>query len=141
MPFKSKKQARAYLRRWQQELNPQKWKAICQRTRKKNAVKIRAANKKWAKEHPKQYREIERRKKLRLRYGPQADVHQAVQLRRQKNLCAICLRRMKKKCLDHCHVTNVLRGVLCDTCNTGLGMFKENPKFLRRAVEYLKKWK
>jgi hypothetical protein len=64
-------------------------------------------------------------------------------------LCEICkqpeARRRKGSesptalCLDHCHKTGKHRGFLCHHCNTGLGQFKDNPKFLQEAIEYLKK--
>lgn len=39
--------------------------------------------------------------------------------------------------VDHCHTTNVIRGVLCSGCNLGLGHFKDSPVRLRAAAEYL----
>jgi hypothetical protein len=42
--------------------------------------------------------------------------------------------------LDHCHTTGVFRGWLCVQCNTGLGMFKENPELLARAICYLNRY-
>jgi len=33
-----------------------------------------------------------------------------------------------------------VRGVLCSSCNTAIGMFKESPDLLRRAVAYLSAW-
>lgn len=38
---------------------------------------------------------------------------------------------------DHDHVTDKFRGLLCSSCNTGLGQFKENQTLLIRAVGYL----
>ena len=42
-------------------------------------------------------------------------------LARQGGVCAICLRQPPKRlCIDHCHATAKVRGLLCRTCNVGL---------------------
>lgn len=53
--------------------------------------------------------------------------------------CEICGNRQlhKAMCLDHCHAVGHFRGWLCDLCNKGLGMFRDNPALLRRAASYL----
>lgn len=40
---------------------------------------------------------------------------------------------------DHDHKTGVGREWICDSCNTGLGRFKDNPEFLRQAIKYLER--
>jgi hypothetical protein len=40
--------------------------------------------------------------------------------------------------IDHCHNTGKVRGLLCDHCNKGLGLFKDNIDYLNKAIEYLK---
>lgn len=42
--------------------------------------------------------------------------------------------------IDHCHVTNKVRGILCHHCNLGLGNFKDSTSLLSKAIIYLKKW-
>ncbi len=40
--------------------------------------------------------------------------------------------------LDHDHITGNFRGFLCDSCNTGLGKFRDDPDLMQRAIDYLK---
>lgn len=59
-------------------------------------------------------------------------------LKSQGGLCAICKSRSSKTlCVDHCHKLNVVRGLLCNNCNIGLGSFKDNKDSLSSAIEYL----
>lgn len=66
-------------------------------------------------------------------------------LEQQCGQCAICGTNKPKTrgktsfCVDHCHETGLVRGLLCSECNTGLGKFKDKIEFLEKAIEYLKK--
>ena len=42
-----------------------------------------------------------------------------------------------RACVAHCHTTGEVRGLLCHSCNGGLGLFKDNIDSLRKAIEYL----
>jgi len=42
-------------------------------------------------------------------------------------------------CLDHCHDSNQVRGVLCWSCNVTLGHCKESVERLSGIIEYLRK--
>ncbi len=42
--------------------------------------------------------------------------------------------------IDHDHTTGNARTWICDSCNTGLGRFKDNIEFLEEAIKYLKKY-
>ncbi len=55
------------------------------------------------------------------------------------NNCEICNRVLKKKCIDHCHSTNIVRGVLCNNCNTALGLVGDNVSVLEEMIKYLQK--
>ena len=60
-------------------------------------------------------------------------------LARQNGVCAICETTEPGKPLyvDHCHIRNEVRGLLCRSCNLGLGNFKHDPRLLRAATAYL----
>ena len=60
----------------------------------------------------------------------------------QDGKCAICGttepgRGAQWFCIDHCHDSGIVRGLLCNNCNTGLGAFKDNPDALLSAIDYL----
>lgn len=44
---------------------------------------------------------------------------------------------VKIACVDHCHNTGKVRGILCRKCNSGIGYFKDNPDLVGQAVSYL----
>ena len=60
-------------------------------------------------------------------------------LRSQGGGCAICGRPPGKRplCVDHCHDTRIVRGLLCSPCNRAIGHLGDNAAGLRRAVAYL----
>jgi len=51
--------------------------------------------------------------------------------------CKTCGEKMGKKCIDHCHSTNKIRGVLCNNCNTALGLIRDNRQTLQNMLQYL----
>lgn len=63
----------------------------------------------------------------------------------QNNKCGICslefhpVEKNKKMSIDHCHVRNKVRGLLCNKCNISLGHL-EKEGFLENALKYLKKY-
>ncbi len=60
----------------------------------------------------------------------------------QDHKCAICGTQQseltRRLYVDHCHTTGIVRGLLCGTCNFGLGSFKDNIDYLLKAASYLK---
>ena len=54
----------------------------------------------------------------------------------QNNSCLICEERVILV-VDHCHTTGIIRGLLCNRCNRAIGLFKDNPILLQKAVDYL----
>lgn len=56
----------------------------------------------------------------------------------QDGKCLICGRQLWYALhIDHDHKTGRVRGLLCPTCNKGLGHFKDDPELLAKAVGYL----
>jgi hypothetical protein len=64
------------------------------------------------------------------------------QLKLQDYKCKICNRPeselSKKLHVDHCHTTGKYRGMLCGPCNQALGLFKDDPQVLEKAIKYLR---
>lgn len=78
--------------------------------------------------------------RLRDRYGIIYSDYQNY-LSRQNMKCAICFTQIGSDCapaIDHCHKTGKVRGVLCNPCNGGLGMFKDDITLMESAIRYLK---
>jgi hypothetical protein len=106
-----------------------------------------------AKHHQKSSRWLsglpERRAKSRLRqaskylvrtYGITLEQKLAL-LQAQGGKCAICGQSTTNGrgwAMDHCHTTGKLRGVLCNSCNVGIGVFSEDTGRLLAAIGYLK---
>lgn len=57
---------------------------------------------------------------------------------KQNGQCAICKKVTQKLCVDHCHTTGAFRGMLCRSCNTGIGHLHDNPERCIAAAEYLR---
>lgn len=47
--------------------------------------------------------------------------------------------KLKRLAIDHCHKTLKIRGLLCQSCNTALGSFKDSIEMLQSAIQYLEK--
>ncbi len=58
---------------------------------------------------------------------------------KQKNRCAIC-NKVRSLNVDHHHDSNTVRGLLCGTCNRGIGSLQECTDILMAAVKYLLYW-
>lgn len=67
-----------------------------------------------------------------------------------KLLCGICTKQLvlpnnrnNKEdtiCIDHNHITNKVRGILCQDCNRAIGIFQDDTNRLNNAVKYLNKY-
>lgn len=86
--------------------------------------------------------EVRLARRLR-RYGLSAEQWQDM-FEAQRGRCAICEQppsgvegRSALLEVDHCHETGEVRALLCQTCNTALGKFRDSPHLLRRAADYV----
>jgi Recombination endonuclease VII len=76
-----------------------------------------------------------RRRRLWSEYRMTVEDYDAM-LERQGGVCAICGGRSQRRlAVDHCHETRMVRMLLCNACNKGLGNFQDQPKWLRRAAD------
>jgi hypothetical protein len=58
-------------------------------------------------------------------------------LNSNNGMCIIC-QNEKATDIDHCHISGMVRGMICHNCNMMLGHSKDNPETLLNAIEYLK---
>ena len=111
----------------------EKRKAIQKKSYAKHKVRIRAEAK------------IKYKDRGLVQYGLTREDYDRM-FEEQKGVCCVCEQPGKPVnnshrtlVVDHNHTTNKVRGLLCSSCNTGLGMFYDNPRLLHKAATYLKK--
>lgn len=113
----------------------------------------KAKAKAWHVENPEKARAQSRKRQelglnraqIRFRkYGLGATEHAAL-LASQGEACAICGRTASGRkdstelCVDHCHTSNEIRGLLCHSCNRGLGLLQDSEEVLEKALAYLRR--
>lgn len=108
-----------------------------------------SATKNWDKENKEARKNIKKKwvennktyhKEYNLKANYNLDLKDYMQmLEDQDYKCCICKTELTSKNThtDHNHKTGEVRGLLCQTCNQGLGLFKDNPLFLTEAAAYL----
>lgn len=82
-----------------------------------------------------------RNEMLRKAYGITLEDYNNL-FEQQQGLCGICCQpqkseRNKSLAVDHNHETGKVRGLLCDRCNRGLGLLRDNKQILQQAIDYL----
>ena len=87
-------------------------------------------------------KEKQRNSGLLRRYGISAADYELL-LKEQNGKCAICGstesgRNSEPLFVDHDHAKGTVRGLLCHSCNVGIGKFKDNEELLYKAIRYLK---
>lgn len=88
-----------------------------------------------------------RRSDLKKKYGLTIEAYNEM-LVAQEFSCAICREPEKYStsnspdpvlAVDHDHITNKVRGLLCSQCNQAVGKFKDDIEIMESAIEYLKR--
>jgi hypothetical protein len=91
------------------------------------------------KQKPKPVWKDSHERKLYLTYGiTWREYHRILEL--QGGVCAGCKfppKPDKKLCVDHCHSTGKIRGLLCHECNTALGWVKDRKETLASLSRYV----
>ena len=87
----------------------------------------------------------DRKHHLKRKYGVTQEWYDE-QLKLQDGGCKICGTKdpgkgLKHFHVDHSHTTGKVRGLLCHSCNVGIGLFKEDVKLIQKAIEYVNRFK
>lgn len=99
----------------------------------------RAATKVQKKSNPERVKKTQRESKLRRLYGVEPNDYRRM-LEEQGGTCAICHRSSKSRLVvDHDHRSGQVRGLLCDSCNQGIGKLRDDVSILESAIEYLRR--
>lgn len=139
------------MRRWR-EANPERYRAQMRaagaRWRDSNRERYRATNRErgrvWAAANPERRREISLRHQLK-EYGLTPAGYDSL-VAAHSGRCAICgttspgRKGSGRLLIDHCHATGIVRGLLCNPCNTMLGNARDSPERLRAAAAYIERF-
>lgn len=113
----------------------------CLREKNKKYKVNREKRNAWEREYWAKNPEKRREKRLKQAFGLSLEEYHDL-LIDQGGCCSIC----KEPCssgsalaVDHCHKTNLVRGLLCRNCNVGLGNFRDSPQLLRSAATYVER--
>lgn len=106
--------------------------AYFKKYKEQNQPRLRS---KWREASKKYYTPTNSRKRLLAKYGlTQERYNELYEL--QDGRCAICDRAITLV-IDHCHETLEVRGLLCNSCNLGIGYFEDNITRMSLAIKYL----
>ncbi len=123
-------------------------RCVTKASRERNKTKRRQYSAEYYELHREERREYAKLSYRRRAYGLSfADFLEMVAA--QDNKCGICgssawggtseAEANDGPHIDHDHDTGAVRGLLCRSCNIGLGNFRDNSGLLRSAADYLDK--
>lgn len=104
-------------------------------SQKANPARVRKNTRRWRERHADELSDLHRRVKFGLPLGAYEEM-----LARQGGCCAICRRLPsdgEQLCVDHCHSTKTVRGLLCRKCNTAISLLLESIEIVEAAKTYL----
>lgn len=108
--------------------------------RSRNPDRAKAIKAKYVEKYREKHLETSRNSALKNRYGITLDDYNNM-LFDQKGLCAICGTKSgegrQRLVVDHCHKTGAVRKLLCQPCNTIVGMCFEDKNILLSAAKYI----
>lgn len=140
---------RLYARQWRHD-HPELVRAASKRTRIKNKARIKVRQRQWAianrvrlKQKNREWYLTNRNRILKKRTERMFNLPPGGYeklLKAQNYKCLICGRTANKRLLsvDHDHKTGQIRGLLCTTCNIGIGHLRDDPILLDKAAMYLR---
>ena len=112
-------------------------KARCRAYYRAHKQEINERNRAYYHAHKQDIQPILRRGQLKRLYGISSADYDAL-LAKQDGVCAICGKPSEETlCVDHCHATGTIRGLLCRKCNTGLGCYEDDPATMITSLAYL----
>lgn len=103
-------------------------------------IRKRTEKKKFSEHVGWRCRGAERAREWAYKYGISPEAVYSL-LSEQDGLCRICPKDIRANFnVDHCHVTDKVRGLLCNNCNTGIGLLRDSPDILREAAKYIEEY-
>jgi Autographiviridae endonuclease VII len=124
--------ARTYHEAHKQEINERR-RAYCHSHKQEISERKRA----YYHAHKQEIKPALRRGQLKRQYGLSPADYDAL-LAKQGGVCPLCGKRSEKTfCVDHCHETGTVRGLLCRQCNFALGGFTDSQAAMIAAIAYL----
>jgi hypothetical protein len=92
------------------------------------------------------YRDRHKENQLKAKYGITLDEYNQM-LEKQNGVCALCHQPERTKisrgngirslAVDHCHNTGIVRGLLCNTCNSFVGKYEKYKSIFSKIENYL----
>lgn len=106
-----------------------------------NKEELLDKNKQWSINNPEKRRKINQKRHYMLNFGITIEQYNEI-FDKQGGCCAVCNRHQSEfkmaLAVDHNHMTDGIRGLLCSNCNLILGHANDNINILQNAIQYLK---